>query len=129
MSQANFEIVRSIHERWADGDFSVSKWADGDIEFRSGDGRTGRGTDVMANLWRDWLKTMDDFAVMPEKFVDLGDDRVLVLARFSGRGKGSGAPVGEFLGGSLFTLNEGKVVRLTLFTDRQQALEAAGLSP
>jgi len=128
MSQANVEIVRSIHERWAAGDFSASEWADSDIEFIGGDGRAGRGISVMADMWRDWLKAMDDFAVMPDEFVDVSDDRVLVLARFSGRGKGSGAPVGEFLGGSLFNLKGGKVVRLALFTDRQEALEAAGLS-
>ena len=128
MSQENVEIVRSIYDCWANGDFSASEWADDAIEFEYGAGSGGRGTDVMASVWLDLLKTMDDFAVVPERFLDVGDDRVLVLARFSGRGKGSGAPVGEFLGGSLFTLSQDKVVRLALFTDRKQALEAAGLS-
>jgi ketosteroid isomerase-like protein len=34
----------------------------------------------------------------------------------------------DFSGASFFTLRDGKVVRLILFTDRAEALEAAGLS-
>ena len=129
MSQENVEIVRSIYERWEKGDFSATEWAAPDIDFTTADQRGGSGTDVMANIWGDLLQTMDDFAVVPDQFLEVGDDRVLVLARFRGRGRGSGAPVRDLFGGSLFTLNqEGKVVRLTLFTDRERALEAAGLA-
>jgi hypothetical protein len=39
------------------------------------------------------LEAIDDYRVTPEEFIDAGGDRVLVLSREGGRGKGSGAEV------------------------------------
>ena len=128
MSEENVETVRSIYARWANGDFSAADWADPGIEFKGPEGEHGRGTDVMASRWRDWLGTVDGFTVVPEKFIDAGEDRVLVLTRFGGRGSSSGAPLDDFSGGSLFTFSGEKVTRLALYTGTKEALEAAGLS-
>jgi hypothetical protein len=47
---------------------------------------------------------------------------VLVLARFGGRGKGSGPEIGEIgpKGAVLFQLHAGKVRRIVLYFDRRQ---------
>ncbi len=128
MSQENVEIVRSIHAPWTKGDFSSSEWADAEIEFRTPDDeRVSRGVAAMGRRWGEWLGAWDDFAASPEKLVDVGD-QVVVMNRFRGRGKGSGTPLADFPGAALFTLREGKVVRLILYTDFEEALEAAGLS-
>ena len=76
----------------------------------------------------EFLGAWDHFATEPERFIDVGDDRVLVLVRFQARGRASGTPTTAFSGGQLFTLRDGKVVRLVLFSNRTEALEAAGLS-
>jgi ketosteroid isomerase-like protein len=53
-------------------------------------------------------------------------DHVVVIACFRGRGRGSGVRVAERLY-EVYTLRTGKVLRVDEFSDRDQALEAAGL--
>jgi len=123
------EIAREIYRDWERGDFSSVKWADPDIEFMLGSGAdeaVHRGTEAIGQSWTEWLRAWDEFRVEAEKFLDLGDD-ILVLVKFGGRGKTSGTPVEGLLGGNLLSFRNGKVVRLVAFTDRNDALEAAGL--
>jgi ketosteroid isomerase-like protein len=128
MSQENVELVRSILADWARGDYSSVDWADADIVFRGGDGRESRGLDELAREWREFLTAWDRFATTPERFIDVDGDRVLVLVRFEGRGRASGAPTTAFTGGQMFTLRAGKAVVLELYSSTKEALEAAGLS-
>jgi ketosteroid isomerase-like protein len=128
MSQENVEIVQSIFASWTEGDFSSADWADPEIEFRSiAEYGETHGVAAMAKRWRGWLTAFEHFSSHAEEYLEAGD-RVLVMTRFRGAGRGSDAPIGDFPGACLFTLREGKVVRLVLFTDRREALEAAGLS-
>jgi ketosteroid isomerase-like protein len=64
--------------------------------------------------------------VVPGEFRDLGD-RVLMLGRVEGRGRGSGVPVDAPLG-MLFEFRDGQVSRMRGYLDRGEALRAAGLS-
>jgi ketosteroid isomerase-like protein len=54
------------------------------------------------------------------------DDRILVLVDVSVTGKASGAPV-SVEGAHIFTVRDGKVVKVQAFTDRGRARAAAGL--
>jgi ketosteroid isomerase-like protein len=128
VSEDNVQVVRSILAKWAKGDYSSIDWADPDIVFRGGDGVESQGLEVLTHRWREFLEAWDHFATSPERFIDLGDDHVLVLVRFEGRGRASGAPTTAFSGGQLFTLRAGKVLRLDLYTSFGEALEAAGLA-
>ena len=60
-----------------------------------------------------------------EEFLDAGD-RVLVTAYFRGRGRGSGIDIDTCFY-EVYTLRDGRVVRVDEFTKRADALEAAGL--
>jgi ketosteroid isomerase-like protein len=80
----------------------------------------------MGRAWGEWLGAWDDFKTDAEEFFDLGSE-VLVLSEFRGRGKASGMPIEAMLGAALFSLHDGKVVRLGSYTDRAAALKAAGL--
>ncbi len=55
------------------------------------------------------------------------DDQVAVLLRVHGRGPGSGIPV-DYRFAPVFTVRDGKVVRVERLDERAEALEAAGLS-
>jgi ketosteroid isomerase-like protein len=130
MSQENVEIAQEIFGSWERADFSSAEWADADIEFmlQSGaDDAVHRGIEAMGQEWAEWLRAWDEFRVEAREFIDLGDD-VLVLVEFGGRGKASGVPTEALLGGCLFSFRDRRVIRLTTFTDRAEALEAAGLS-
>ena len=63
----------------------------------------------------------------PERFVDVDDERVLVLVRVHARGTGSGVPV-ELRNAHEFTIRDGILVRFKVYGDRDEALEAAGVS-
>jgi ketosteroid isomerase-like protein len=129
MSEENVEIVRSILACWDRGDYGSTDWSDPDIEFVAPfDTIEARGIEELGRRWGEFLGAWENFATTPERFIDLGDGRVLVLVRFQGRGRVSGAPTADFSGGQLFTLRDGKVVRLVLYSTRAEALEAAGLS-
>ena len=62
----------------------------------------------------------------PGEYVDAGD-KVVEVVRLSARGKGSGVPL-ERLDGMVWTLRDGKAVRLDYFGSRTEALKAVGLS-
>jgi ketosteroid isomerase-like protein len=71
--------------------------------------------------------TFDDYDYEVERLTDLGSGAILAVVTETGRGKGSGAPVDRRFA-TLYTLIDGKIVRVTQFGTEQDALEAAGLS-
>ena len=127
MSEKNLEIVRSIYADWAKGDFTSVEWADDDIEFAMPREAPTRGIAAMGRNWGDWLRAWDGLATEPKEFKAVGD-RVVVLHEFRGVSKRSGIPAVDFSAGSVFTLREGKVVRLILCANTTDALKEAGLS-
>ena len=61
-----------------------------------------------------------------DEFRDLGD-RVLLLGRTEGRGRGSGVQVDSPIG-VVFDFRDGKMSRVRAYLDHGEALRAAGLS-
>lgn len=62
----------------------------------------------------------------PLEFIDAGD-RVVVFSRLVGKGRGGGVGVERF-SAQIATLRNGRLVRWEIgYTDREAALEAAGL--
>jgi ketosteroid isomerase-like protein len=77
-----------------------------------------------------FLRWIDDWDAMewtlePEEFIDAGE-RVVVLARLSARGRGSGVSLVR-RDGMVWTVRDGKAIRLDYFNNPGEALEAAGL--
>jgi ketosteroid isomerase-like protein len=132
MSRENVEIVRSIFVAWERGDFSSAEWAHPEIEFVIADGPTPgswTGIGAMAATWREALSAFEGLRVEADEYRALGDERVLVLVHFSGRGKTSGMEVGDILmtGANLFHVRDGEVTRLVLYWDRECAFADLGL--
>ena len=81
-----------------------------------------RGHDGYRRFWRLWLDAFEDIRWDPEEIVDFGE-KVLVAARQSARGSGSGVAVSEYVF-QLYTLRRGLVARQEDFVDREEALRA-----
>ena len=134
MTSPNLELVRSICEAWARGDYSSADWADPDIEFVGADGTNpGKSTGLagMAEGWRTWLNAWEDFHQEPDEYRELDDDRVLVLFRCSGRGKTSGFDLAQMhprIAG-LFHIRDGKVIRFVGHVDPERAFSDLGIEP
>ena len=132
MSQENVEVVRSIYTMWERGDFTSAEWAHPEIEYVEADGPAPGGSTGLAGMaetFRDWLSTWQEWHVEAEECRELDGERVLVLFHFSARGKTSGLEVGQIWlkGASLFHLRGGQVTKLVQYVDRAKALEAVGL--
>jgi ketosteroid isomerase-like protein len=131
MSSANVELVSSIYAAWERGDYSSAEWADSEIEVVEADGPEPSSVTGLAGMetWvRGFLGAWDEHRAEAEGYRELDSGRVLVLTKISGRGKASGLPV-RTKGAHLFHLHSGKVARLVIYMDREQALADLGLTP
>jgi ketosteroid isomerase-like protein len=129
----NLNLVRSIYAAWECGDFSSTDWAHAEIEFVITEGAEAgrwRGLGAVAGAFRDYLGTWEGFRAEAEEYHRLGDERVLVLDRFSGRDKASGVELGEMSanGATLFELASGRVIKIVTYLDRKRALADVGLA-
>jgi ketosteroid isomerase-like protein len=130
MSQENVEMVRLGYEAANRGDIDGLldlcapdvEWQDVVPDALSFQGKDGVRS-YFQTVWEPWQEIRRE----PEEIIDLGGDQVLVLFRLTGRGKGSGIEI-DLRGGDLLTVRGGRLARWMAYTDRAQALEAAGLS-
>ena len=132
MSSANVELVRSIYADWERGDFRSVEWAHPEIEFVLADGPDpGSWTGVadMTESWRSRASAWEELRFQTDEFRELDSERVLVLNRWSGRGKTSGVEIGQMMakGAGLFHIRGGKVTRAVFYLDRERALSDLGL--
>jgi ketosteroid isomerase-like protein len=119
MSEESVEIVR----RFLEGDVDEAlALADPDIVWNPIEELPTQGHDEVRESFARWKAEWDDYEVLPEEFEDRGD-RVVATVRVRGRGRGSGIEIdARFY--DLYTLRDGKIVRMDQFTERSQALEA-----
>jgi ketosteroid isomerase-like protein len=85
----------------------------------------------MAEAWRDFLSTWEDWRPKAEEYRELDDERVLVLVMTAaGRGKTSGLEVGQLgaEGANLLHIRDGKVTKFVFYWDRDLALADLGLT-
>jgi ketosteroid isomerase-like protein len=84
------------------------------------------GPDGIRRFFTDISDTGPDFKLTIERLEAVGTDRVLALMEVTATGRASGIPqVAQT--GNIYDLVDGKIDRIQIFVDRQQALEAAGL--
>jgi uncharacterized protein len=83
------------------------------------DSTSYRGHDGIRDSFERWLEHWDDYRFDVERFED-HDDQVLVVARESGKGHGSGAST-EATIFTVFSFRDGKVARYQEFYDEAAA--------
>jgi ketosteroid isomerase-like protein len=132
MSQENVEIVRRAYEALArEGGEAVLVFLDSQVvwEVRPDlpDSDTYRGHEGMRRLFATFDEVLDESWYSPQEFIDAGEQVVVVL-RWGGRGKTSGAVFEERDETWVFTVHDGKVIRVKEYASKDEALEAAGLS-
>jgi uncharacterized protein len=88
---------------------------------------TYRGRDQVQSLLQDQEEVFGQFTMEPYEFFESGD-QVVVFLRQRARGQASGAEV-EITVAHLWTIRNGRAVRMEGFPEREKALEAAGLPP
>ena len=128
MSQENVELVRRCVSSWIRGELDPQEfWAE-DIEWHAAPeepdagGPVLRGRESVYETVTGWFEDFGPIDTEVTELLDCGND-VLVCARIRLEGTVAWNP-----GYHLYTVTDGKVRSVRVFLDRDQALEAAGLS-
>jgi ketosteroid isomerase-like protein len=129
VSQENAELVRSIYAVWERGGSAIDMF-DQEIEMIESSvvpgATTARGVDAVARYIASFVNYWDGVQIQPEEYIDAGD-QIIVVARFVGRGKSSGVDV-DRIWAYVWTIRDGKALRMEAYAERGEALRAVGLA-
>jgi ketosteroid isomerase-like protein len=131
MSDQTVQVVRAVTDAFARGDLeTVFAAVAPEIEWdfthtdQWPEQKIYRGYESVLEFFRAWTEEWDDYRFEVEEIIDAGDQAVAVV-HDEGRGRRSGIPL-ERRHAELWTVEDGKVIRIELFDDKADALEAAG---
>ena len=133
MSAENVEIIRRGFEAFTDeGIEGLAPLIDPDMEATappelSTEPAVYRGMDGIRRWFAGFEGSMENVHFEADQFVDAGD-KVIVAARLVARGAGSGLQVEQSMV-QLWTMRDGKAIRLDNYADMKTARDAAGLAP
>jgi len=115
------------------GDFeaALGNFYDPDVEWHGAaggldEGRVVRGRAEVVEAFRDYYDTWERLELRQEEIIDTGDG-LIVFVHEVARGSESGI-VMETDTAAINTRNEGRVIQVRNYLDRNDALEAAGLA-
>jgi ketosteroid isomerase-like protein len=133
VSRENVEIVRRVFDAAAQRDaatvlalydpeveWDMSRYPYGEVVARRSHGHEG-----LRGFWRELHEAWDDYEHNCQELIDAGD-HVISVVTDRGRGRTSGAEV-EIRAYGVWTIRDGKIVRVVWFRTREEALEAVGL--
>jgi ketosteroid isomerase-like protein len=131
MSQEGVERVREGYAAFNRGDLDAAieglhpniEWIAWDI---LPDGSTAQGREAVRSFFKTWREAFDDITVEAEEVIDAGD-QVVVVTRVRGRGRYSAADVVAPTVPWVWTIRDGQAVRMEMFANKEEALEAVGL--
>jgi uncharacterized protein len=124
VSDANVDLIRAIYARWAEG-ASARELIDPDMEYVNPPYAVESGTRRERRALASVRDVYPDFRVDPERFLDAGDDVVVIG---TAHGTAASGVVAQWRQGYVWTVRDGRAVRFAWFSDPAEALEAAGLS-
>jgi ketosteroid isomerase-like protein len=137
MSEENVEIVRRVFEAAARrATEAVLALYDPEVEFDNTHGpaqalmggrRVYHGYEGLRAIFREWYEAWDEVEADLKELIDAGE-RVISVQTYRGRGRASGAEVQWPDLAGVWTIHEGKIVRVAWFPTRAAAVEAAGAS-
>ena len=129
MSEQNLESARQGFEHFAETGEPLWEAIDPEVEVYDHDipdAGTYRGHAGYRRWLADFGEAWSEFSLEPERWIDAGD-RIVFIFQLTAKGRGSGVEV-KRRDAMVFTIRDGKTVRLDYYNNEAQALEAAGLS-
>ncbi|HXR29189.1 MAG TPA: nuclear transport factor 2 family protein [Solirubrobacteraceae bacterium] len=124
MSQENVELVRSIYGLWSE-DRSARHLIDPQLEYVNPPNAVESGTRRNRSALGKVREVYPDFHVEPERFVDAGEEVVVIGVA---RGTSASGVEAQWRQGYVWTVRGGRAVRFCWFNDPREALEAVGLA-
>ena len=132
MSEENIQLVREGIAAMEQGDVeALLALSHPEVEWVNPDYAVEPGTrHGLAGFRKAIEATHDSFAELRfhiEEIIDV-EDRVVATGIMSARGKGSGVEMRQPFG-NVFTIKDGKVIRMQWYNDTAEARAAAGIEP
>jgi ketosteroid isomerase-like protein len=132
MSQENVEIVRRLFQVYNERSFGKNAglvdsemiWDFSRAELPDGSSYTGRAE--FLSFIEAWEEGFETEQMEAHEILDAGD-HVVVTVEHRGRGMRSGIEIDQTFA-MVWTIRDGRAVRMALFPTRTEALEAVGLS-
>jgi ketosteroid isomerase-like protein len=123
VSQPNLELVRTIYALWSTNQ-SARHLIDPDLEYVNPSYAVESGTRRSRRTLGKIREVYPDFRVEPERFVDVGEDVVVIG---TARGTSASGLEAQWRQGYVWTVRDGKAIRFAWFNDPKEALESVGL--
>jgi ketosteroid isomerase-like protein len=128
MPPESIRLVEAAYEALANRGFGAfAGYWDDDIEWQAIGGHF-RGGDAGRAYMQEWFSSFDDLTTEALEFIDVGNDRVVVWVRLSGRAKGTGIEPPPAYFATLVELRNGKIARAVEYPTLADAVEAASAS-
>ncbi len=131
MSQENLRVIEraiaAINERDIDGYLACCT---ADIALRTPWAEVGgvyEGPAAIRRFFGDMEDTAPDFQLHIDRLDSIGADRAIAFLHGTATGRTSGIPM-ETRTANIYDFAAGKIKHVDIFNDRQEALEAAGIS-
>jgi ketosteroid isomerase-like protein len=134
MARGNVDVVRRVFDASARGDDEeVLALYDPDVEWDGSRSRwyevlpgepVWRGHDALRAFFRRYYEAWENLEHEIGDAVEL-DDRVVATVTARGRGRASGVEVEWAANVGVFTVRQGRIVKVVWFSDFEEALEAA----
>ena len=135
MSQENVEVVRRMFAAFREGDWAAAfEPVDPNIEMDTtrtpihGLDRVYKGREEVAGFWVEWLEAWGEQRIEDPELIDARDRVVMWTTGHRIQGRGSGIEVSIPPYAWVMTLRDGRIVQATMYMEKDEALEAAGLS-
>jgi hypothetical protein len=131
MSEENVQKAREFVDAYNRRDFDAAiRWFHPQVDWVLPARQSSEsccGPDEVIGFWNSIDETMDELQLMPQEWVDAGD-QVATRLRHHGRGKESGLEIDTELYHQVVTFADGLMVRIEYFGDWDEALQAAGVA-
>ena len=132
MSQENVELVRKLFEVYnersvGENAYLIDPEMDWDMSrVELPDGTSYTGPEEFRHFIEAWEEGFASESMEAQEMIDAGN-RVVVVVHHRGRGRSSGIEVEQHFA-MVWTLRDGRAVRMALYPTREQALAALELS-
>jgi ketosteroid isomerase-like protein len=132
MSRENVELVRQIFRAFNSEDIElVLPLTHTEFELEvppalSAEPDIYRGHDGMRRYWESFQDAMDEIRLQPERLCDAGE-AVVVAMKLTAKGRRTAIAVEQRIAG-VWTIRDGKVIRIRAYVSLSEALASAGLA-
>lgn len=128
MPSANVELVAHLYELWNDGTpgrlREAARLLDPQFEYVNPPDAVEPGTVQGTGGFARVRETFRESRVEVDRYLEVGDEVVAIIRV---RARPESGPEVDFAGADVWTVTDGKAMRLRWFTQAEQALEAVGL--